>query len=113
MLEGFLVDEETDIGSVSRVITDVAIIAEGGAGPIPRLLISATSTLTFKSTSTTRASKSTEHHDLIGKVNPRILHMIYDLIVHVRLLVYDVENRRIERLVNLPICGIPKVFLND
>jgi len=72
--------EESAVGIENRVINDVAIIAEKGTGSIPRLLISTTSTLSIKSTSTARASKSTQHHDLI---------------------VYDIENRRVESRIPL------------
>lgn len=98
-MEGPLLNGDTNVGSENRIIANVDIIAEKGASSVPRLLISATSTVTIKSTSTARASKSTEHHELIGEANP---HISKPNLSHVHLLppVYDIENRKVERLVN-------------
>ena len=64
--EGPLVNGDAETGSSSRIVSDVAIVADNEIGS-PRLLISSSTTITIKSTSSVRASKSAEHHELIGE----------------------------------------------
>ncbi len=101
LLEGSLLDKDLNNLNENLIITDAVFISEQDTVlSIPRLLISASSTVNVKISSSEVTSKSMDQHELIGKLLYYCRNEIQFYNTTHTTSVYDIEGRRVERLVD-------------